>query len=126
MMIEDGRVASNKRRLTWRLRCCNRLSAHIEKTLGIKVDPDKICLQPNNKTPYTWQVDNPDLKPFFGKLLSKHSVGVYIELCSAVGQSFRAVHRDQAVKRQAADPGRREDFVGKGSKSRKRAKLDLV
>ncbi|CEL05850.1 hypothetical protein ASPCAL06962 [Aspergillus calidoustus] len=62
------------------------------------VNPDDVRLQPNNETPYAWQVDDPDLKPFFGKSLSKHSIGAYMELCSAVGQSFRAVHRDEAVK----------------------------
>jgi hypothetical protein len=62
------------------------------------VNPDNVRLQPNNETPYAWQVDDPDLKPFFGKSLSKHSIGAYMELCSAVGQSFRAVHRDEAVK----------------------------
>jgi hypothetical protein len=107
------------------------------------VNPDDVRLQPNNETPYAWQVDDPDLKPFFGKSLSKHSIGAYMELCSAVGQSFRAVHRDEAVKvrshrrtcreilllryllgyqRQAADLGRREDFVGESSRSRKGAK----
>ncbi|KAL3484444.1 hypothetical protein BJX62DRAFT_243916 [Aspergillus germanicus] len=97
-MIDDGSNASNKRRLTWRLRCRNRLSEHIEETLGMIVNPDDIRLQPNDETPYAWQVDDPDLKPFFGKSLSKHSIGAYMELCSAVGQSFRAVHRDEAVK----------------------------
>jgi hypothetical protein len=106
------------------------------------VNPDDIRLQPNDETPYAWQVDDPDLKPFFGKSLSKHSIGAYMELCSAVGQSFRAVHRDEAVKvrsyqtcrgilllryllgyqRQAADLGRREGFVGESSRSRKGAK----
>ncbi|KAL3459617.1 hypothetical protein BJX64DRAFT_291123 [Aspergillus heterothallicus] len=96
-MIEESRAASNKRRLMWRLRCRDCLSAHIKESLELDVRPDKIRLQPDDETPYAWQVDDPDLKPFFEKSLSKHSLGVYMELCSAVGKSFRAVHRGQAV-----------------------------
>ncbi|GFF96233.1 hypothetical protein IFM53868_08432 [Aspergillus udagawae] len=93
------RVSSNQRRTSWRVRCRRRLASHIkEDTLGLQIEPDDVRLQPDDETRYAWQVDDPELESLFEKALSKHSVGAYIELCSEVGRSFRAVHRDQVVK----------------------------
>ncbi|KAL4802847.1 hypothetical protein BDV18DRAFT_163807 [Aspergillus unguis] len=89
-----SKPSSNQRRTIWRTRCRKRLSEHI----GLQVDPDEVRLQPDDETHYAWQIDDLDLKPIFDKSLSKHSVGAYVELCSEVGKSFRAVNRDQVGK----------------------------
>ncbi|KAL4948721.1 hypothetical protein BDW69DRAFT_189012 [Aspergillus filifer] len=89
-----SKISSNQRRTSWRVQCRNRLSVHIR----LQVDPDEVRLQPDDGTLYAWEVDDPQLESLFKKPLSKHSVGAYVELCSEVGKSFRAVSRDKAVR----------------------------
>ncbi|CAP80015.1 hypothetical protein PCH_Pc12g03880 [Penicillium rubens Wisconsin 54-1255] len=48
--------------------------------LEIKVDPSEVRLKTEDECLYTWQIDDPSLKPLFQKHMSKHSVGAYMQL----------------------------------------------
>jgi hypothetical protein len=50
----------------------------------------------NAEDPYSWKY-LPTRAHLFGKSLSKHSIGAYIELCREVGASFEAVARKVCI-----------------------------
>ncbi|KAG9231521.1 hypothetical protein BJ875DRAFT_382791 [Amylocarpus encephaloides] len=84
---------SNLDRARWRTECREKLSEHIRSKLGILVDPSEVRLITRVEDPYSWQF-LPARTHLFGKNLSNHSVGVYMELCREVGVSFEAVAKE--------------------------------
>ena len=99
--------SSNLSRAAYRTRCRKILSEHIceirptaverillTKTraarLGISIEPAEVRLITGADDPYAWQA-LPEKNHIFQKQLSKHSVGVYTEMCREVGVSFEAV-----------------------------------
>ena|SRR5271154_5474975 len=59
--------------------------------LGLVVEPAQVRLMPETGDGYMWNTLLPENKSLFAKLLSKHSTGVYIELCRGVNKWFEAV-----------------------------------
>merc|ERR1711939_823411 len=86
---------SNVDRDQWRILCRERLSAHIQSTLGITVKPSEVRLNPGPNDPYAWSV-LPEKRGIFSEIfsrnLSQHSINAYKTLCEGVGRSFEAVH----------------------------------
>lgn len=99
--------SSNLSRAAYRRRCRKILSEHIcdirptaverillTKTraarLGISIEPAEVRLITGADDPYAWQA-LPEKNHIFQKQLSKHSVGVYTEMCREVSVSFEAV-----------------------------------
>ncbi|KAI9776363.1 MAG: hypothetical protein M1839_000443 [Geoglossum umbratile] len=81
---------SNLERAKWRARCRQRLSEHIQSKIGISIEPSQVRLITCVDDPYNWTF-LPEKWHLFGKHLSKHSIGAYMELCRDVGISFEAV-----------------------------------
>lgn len=68
------------------------LTASEDDQLGINVHPSQVRLKATSgDVDYAWRVLDKDLAPLFEKHLSKHSAGVYMQLCSEIGKSFHAV-----------------------------------
>ncbi|KAI9770977.1 MAG: hypothetical protein M1840_002681 [Geoglossum simile] len=87
--MTSPRVA-NLERAKWRARCRQQLSEHIKSKLGISVEPSQVRLITGVGDPYNWTFP-PEKQYLFGKHLSKHSIGAYMELCRDIGVSFEAV-----------------------------------
>lgn len=69
------------------------LTLSLVDTLNLHIQPSDVRLKPIfNETPYEWEIVDASLTPIFEKHLSKHSVGVYIQLCNGLGQKFRAIY----------------------------------
>ena len=64
----------------------------VGRTLGIVVEPALVRLIPNADNGYIW-LRQPEREHLFMKQLSKHSYGVYKQLCREVGISIEAVAR---------------------------------
>ncbi|KAH1912219.1 hypothetical protein KXW47_008428, partial [Aspergillus fumigatus] len=88
MAVKDNH---NQKRSDWRLICRKRLAHHIAESLGIHIKSSEVRLKVEEDAPYAWHIEDPSLEPLFSKQLSKHSVGVYMQLCAEVGRSFWAV-----------------------------------
>ncbi|OGM39288.1 hypothetical protein ABOM_012148 [Aspergillus bombycis] len=86
-------VNNNTKRSKWRSKCRQRLSDHIADTLGIYIKPInvRLKLEGEEEMPYKWHIEKPELEPIFKKQLSRHSVGVYMQLYVEVGSSFWAI-----------------------------------
>ncbi|KAH8708388.1 hypothetical protein GQ44DRAFT_830806 [Phaeosphaeriaceae sp. PMI808] len=86
---------SNVDRDQWRVLCRERLSNHIQSTLGINVKPSEVRLSPSPNDPYAWKI-LPEKRRFFSEIftknLSQHSINAYKTLCEGVGISFEAVY----------------------------------
>jgi delta 1-pyrroline-5-carboxylate dehydrogenase len=64
------------------------------ESLGIHIKSSEVRLKVEEDAPYAWHIEDPSLEPLFSKQLSKHSVGVYMQLCAEVGRSFWAIRAD--------------------------------
>ncbi|KAH7113184.1 hypothetical protein B0J11DRAFT_143511 [Dendryphion nanum] len=86
---------SNVDRDQWRVLCRERLSKHIQSTLGLNVKPSEVRLSPTPNDPYAWKIlpeKRRTLSEIFTKNLSQHSINAYKALCEGVGISFEAVY----------------------------------
>ncbi|KAA8647900.1 uncharacterized protein ATNIH1004_002326 [Aspergillus tanneri] len=95
---------SNLNRASWRSQCRNRLAQHIWEKLGLRLKPSEVRLKSTEELQYAWEIDDPELEPLFDKHLSKHSAGVYMQLCREVGQSFHAVRCNNIDQRPPPAP----------------------
>ncbi|KAB8069862.1 hypothetical protein BDV29DRAFT_161035 [Aspergillus leporis] len=94
MPSKDKRIMkmNTAKRSEWRSKCRQRLSDHIADTLGIYIKPTNVRLkfEDEEDVPYEWHIEEPEMEPIFEKQLSRHSVGVYMQLYVGVGSSFWA------------------------------------
>lgn len=81
---------SNNERAQWRSKCRQKLSDHIYANIGLSIEPAQVRLITTGDDPYTWKV-LPGKEHLFAKQMSKHSIGLYMELFREVGHSFEAV-----------------------------------
>jgi hypothetical protein len=65
----------------------------IESKLGISIDPLEVRLITRVEDPYSWK-SLPTRTHLFGKNLSNHSIGAYMELYREVRVSFEAMVRE--------------------------------
>ncbi|KAA8644949.1 uncharacterized protein ATNIH1004_009160 [Aspergillus tanneri] len=91
----DKTALASRKRSELRAVCRNRLSEHINKTLGINIKPSQVRLRIEDDTQYRWHVNDPRIEELFDKQLSKHSVSAYMTLIEEVGHSFWAVEKGQ-------------------------------
>ncbi|KAH8653990.1 hypothetical protein BGZ60DRAFT_568501 [Tricladium varicosporioides] len=82
--------SSNLERSKWRTKCREELSKHIQKKVGISIEPSQVRLIPSIDDPYTWKV-LPGKTHLFSKNISDHSIGAYKELCEGIDYAFEAV-----------------------------------
>jgi len=84
---------SNVARDQWRILCRERLSAHIQTTLGITVKPSEVRLNPGPNDPYAWSV-LPEKRGIFSEIfsrnLSQHSINAYKTLCEGVASALKS------------------------------------
>ncbi|THC91233.1 hypothetical protein EYZ11_009313 [Aspergillus tanneri] len=69
----DKTALASRKRSELRAVCRNRLSEHINKTLGINIKPSQVRLRIEDDTQYRWHVNDPRIEELFDKQLSKHS-----------------------------------------------------
>ncbi|KAH8430117.1 uncharacterized protein LDX57_007795 [Aspergillus melleus] len=82
--------SSNKKRALRRQWCREALSRHIHNRLGLRIDPNEVRLQPAPQDGYVWSVT--DSKAHLLETpLSNGTVGLYEEICRALGHSLEAV-----------------------------------
>ncbi|KAI3341943.1 hypothetical protein F4824DRAFT_486381 [Ustulina deusta] len=90
--MEGSSRLGNLERARWRTKCRKMLAQHIEKQLGLHLNPSQVRLNTTRNDAYSWET-LPEARHLFSKNLSDHSVGAYKELCDNVGVTFEAVRR---------------------------------
>ncbi|KAF7551836.1 hypothetical protein G7046_g7603 [Stylonectria norvegica] len=80
-----------------RRKCRKLLAAHIKKSIGLTVKPEKVRLVTTQTNGYAWSY-TAEVAPLFPKNLSEHRMAAYKELCDMVGQSFHAVSSTEVRK----------------------------
>ncbi|PVH69406.1 hypothetical protein DL98DRAFT_661712 [Cadophora sp. DSE1049] len=94
--------SSNLERSRWRSRCREELSKHIQKKVGIVIEPSQVRLVTGADDLYTWKV-LPQKKHLFSKNISDHSIGAYKELCEGIDSAFEAVPVTTKTRARSAE-----------------------
>ncbi|KAG8665299.1 uncharacterized protein FPOAC1_013278 [Fusarium poae] len=80
---------TSKDRLLLR-RCRDKLTAHIERRTGIKLEPGDVRLVMKQSDAYTWTYTK-EVAHLFSRELEDHEPEAYQKLCREVGRSFHAI-----------------------------------
>ncbi|KAL3587982.1 hypothetical protein FPOAC2_14022 [Fusarium poae] len=80
---------TSKDRLLLR-RCRDKLTAHIERRTGIKLEPGNVRLVMKQSDAYTWTYTK-EVAHLFSRELEDHEPEAYQKLCREVGRSFHAI-----------------------------------
>ncbi|PVH67456.1 hypothetical protein DL98DRAFT_507700 [Cadophora sp. DSE1049] len=104
--------SSNLERSKWRSKCREELSKHIQKKVGILIEPSQVRLVTGADDLYTWKV-LPHKKHLFSKNISDHSIGAYKELCEGIDSAFEAVPVATTTQTRSAEHPPQASFSAK-------------